>query len=354
MISGPSRVLTWPGIIRWCAAAVVCMVGVAVVAAIVGEPVDLRAAMGDFSWSGPYETADGLIFWQTRVPRVLAGLVAGAGLACSGLAYQAVLRNPLADPYILGVSSGAAIGKAFAVLALPVGVAGQIFLTPALCFAGALVPVLVLLRLAAGRAGLSPVTLLLAGAIMNLVLSAAMMLVQVFANPDNARQITYWWLGGLDVTGYLGILAAVPIIAGAGLVLIRRSHRMNLLSLDPLTASHLGLNVPREMLWILASGTIMAAAAVALCGPIGFAGLLVPHVLRLVVGADNRLLVPLSLVTGGTFLVLCDVVGRRAMAWVAAAGLQVHTTAEIPAGVITALLGGPLFLWLLARRTPRV
>lgn len=354
MISRPAPVLTWPRILTWCVVALAVMVFTAVWAALAGDAVNLQAALSDFSWAGPHATADGLIFWQTRVPRVLAGLVAGAGLACSGLAYQAVLRNPLADPYILGVSSGAAIGKAVAVLAVPATLAGQIFLTPGLCFAGALVPVFVLLRLAAGRGGLSPVSLLLAGAIMNLVLSAAMMLVQVFANPDNARQITYWWLGGLDITGYLGIAATLPVMAvGAGL-LLWRSHRMNLLSLDPLTASHLGLNVPREMLWILATATIMAAAAVALCGPIGFAGLLVPHVLRLIVGPDNRLLVPLSIVTGGTFLVVCDVVGRRALPWLAAAGLQLHSTAEIPAGVITALLGGPLFLWLLARRTPRL
>jgi iron complex transport system permease protein len=266
------------------------------------------------------------------------------------VAFLAVLRNPLADPYILGVSSGAAIGKAVAVLVIPMAVATTAFATPLLCFVGALVPVFVLLRLAASSRGYSPVTLLLAGAIMNLVLSAAMMLVQVFANPDNARQITYWWLGGLDVTGYLGVAVAAPVIAAGIGVLVWRAGAMNLLSIDALTASHLGLDVSREMAWLLGAGTAMAAAAVALCGPIGFAGLLVPHILRLAAGPDHRLLVPLSVISGGGFLVLCDIVGRRALPWLEQLGVSgLHTQAEIPAGVITALLGGPMFLWLLAR-----
>lgn len=341
--------LSWARLLSWCLAALAITTAIALWAPIAGEPLSLARALADFSWTGDYKSADGLIFWQTRLPRVLAGLIAGAGLACSGLAYQAVLRNPLADPYILGVSSGAAIGKAVAVLAIPAGLALLPFATPLLCFIGALLPVLLLVKIAMRSRYFSPVTLLLAGAILNLVLSAAMMLVQVFANPDNARQITYWWLGGLDVTGYTSTFVAAPIIAAGVAVLIWRAGAMNLLSVDPLTASHLGVNVGREMAWLLGAGTVMAAASVALCGPIGFAGLLVPHILRLAAGPDHRLLAPLSAIAGAGFLVLCDIVGRRALPWMDALGWHLQTTSEIPAGVITALVGGPVFLLLLTK-----
>ncbi len=351
MFSSPPHILSWGRLLTWCVGAGFITLLIACFAPLAGEPLDLLVALRDFSAKGNHSTMDGLIFWQTRLPRVMAGLVAGAGLACSGLAYQAVLRNPLADPYILGVSSGAAIGRAAVVLLLPAATIGTALIAPLMCFAGAIIPILLLMSLARSRRGFSPVTLLLAGAIMNLVLSAAMMLVQVFASPDNARQITYWWLGGLEVTGYMGTAVVALIIAAGITILIIRAQGMNLLSIDALTASHLGLNVNREIFWVLGAGTIMAASAVALCGPIGFAGLLVPHILRLLAGPDNRLLVPLAAFSGAGFLVLCDVTGRRALSWLQAAGLSVQSTAEIPAGVITALIGGPLFLWLLARRS---
>ncbi len=342
--------LTWGRMARSCAVAVCVTAVIAVIAPLAGQSINLGTAWGDFSWTGSYRTADGLIFWQTRLPRVLTGLIAGAALACSGLAYQAVLRNPLADPYILGVSSGAAIGKALAVLAVPPAIALLPFTTPVLCFLGALAPVLFLVRLARTGRQFSPVTLLLAGLIINLILSAAMMLVQVFANPDNARQITYWWLGGLDVAGYRAPLVALPLVVAGVVVLAWRARAMNLLSVDTLTASHLGVSVGREVFLLLGAGTLLAATSVALCGPIGFAGLLVPHILRLAVGPDHRLLVPLCAIGGAGFLVLCDLVGWRGMEWLALAGFQIRSTGEIPAGVITALIGGPVFLLLLARK----
>lgn len=341
--------LTRQRLVVWCALAALACLLVAGWAPISGGALDLRTALADFSWSGDYQTADGLIFWQTRLPRVLAGFIAGAALACSGLAFQAVLRNPLADPYILGVSAGAAMGKAVAVIALPAALAATQMVTPALCFLGGLMPVLFLARLARRHRRFSPVTLLLAGAMLNLVLSAAMMLVQVFANPDSARQVTYWWLGGLDVAGYTAPLSALVLVLPGVLLLYTRARAMNLLSVDALTASHLGLNVNREITWLLGLGTVLAAAAVAVCGPIGFAGLLVPHIFRTMAGPDHRLLVPLCALGGAAFLVLCDVLGWHGLEWLSRAGVQVTSTAEVPAGVITALLGGPLFLWLLTR-----
>ena len=179
------------------------------------------------------------------------------------------------------------------------------------------------------------------------------MLVQVFADPDSALRITYWWLGGLDVAGYRAPLTALPLVIIGIAVLVWRSRSMNLLSVDMLTASHLGVNVGREVIWLLGAGTLLAATSVALCGPIGFAGLLVPHILRLAAGPDHRLLAPLCAITGAGFLVLCDLVGWRGMEWLGAAGLDVRSHAEIPAGVITALIGGPVFLVLLVRGNRR-
>lgn len=350
----PRPALTRVRLVAWCGLAAAAVAALAVLAPLAGGPLDLGMALRDFSWSGTHQSPDGLIFWQTRLPRVLAGLIAGAGLACSGLAYQAVLRNPLADPYILGVSSGAAMGKALAVLVLPAGLALLPYATPLLCFTGALIPVFFLIKMARGSRRFSPVTLLLAGAIINLVLSAAMMLIQVFANPDDARQITFWWLGGLDIAGYRDPLVALPLMLLGIAVLVGRARAMNLLSVDSLTASHLGLNVDREILVLLAAGTVMAAAAVALCGPIGFAGLLVPHILRLIAGPDHRLLVPLAAISGAGFLVACDTVGKQALPWMSALGVPVRSMAEIPAGVVTALLGGPVFLYLLVRSQRRL
>ena len=332
---------------RWSIAlAALLTAALAIVTPLVGGGIDLLTALKDFSAAGQHLTPDGLIFWQTRLPRVMTALIAGAALACSGLAYQAVLRNPLADPYILGVSSGAAMGKAIAVLLVPAAWAASALATPVLCFAGAVAPVVMLARLARRQQRFSPVTLLLAGTIVNLVLSAAMMLVQVFANPDSARQITYWWLGGLDVAGYRAPLMALPFVVAGVLVLMLRARAMNLMSVDALTASHLGVDVPREARWMLGAGTLLAAVAVALCGPIGFAGLLVPHILRLAFGPDHRRLVPLCALAGAGFLLLCDLVGWRGMMLWPAQDMNVK---QIPTGVITALLGGPVFLWLLVK-----
>lgn len=334
----------------WWLAAALCTALVALLAPLTGEAVNLKVALMDWSISGQHSTPDGLIFWQTRVPRVLTGLVAGAALACSGLAYQAVLRNPLADPYILGISSGAAVGKALAVLALPAALVALPVVTPLACFIGGLLPVLFLMRLSLMQQFFSPVTLLLAGVIFNLILSAAMMLVQVFAHPDDARRIAFWWLGGLETAGYSAPLVALaPVLAGIA-VLVWRARAMNVLSVDALTANHLGVDVKREVLWLIGAGTLLAATSVALCGPIGFAGLLVPHILRLMAGPDHRLLVPLAALAGAGFLVLCDLLGWRGVQWLAAAGVPVRTAMEVPAGVITALLGGPVFLYLLVKK----
>jgi iron complex transport system permease protein len=298
---------------------------------------------------GPYESPDAMVFWATRVPRVLLGLLVGGSLAVSGLAFQAVLRNPLADPYILGVSSGAALGKVVSVLLPVAGGISVLLWTPLWCFVGALVPLVLLYALALRVRRFSAVTLLLAGVMVNVSLSAVILLIQYFADFTKVRQMQLWWMGALDVVGYDRLGMTLPLAAGAFLVIWVQARSMNLLSLDSCTAAHLGVDVRRTVNTLVWAASLLTAAVVAVSGPIGFVGLIVPHALRLVFGADNRLLVPLGMLYGGVFLVLCDLIGWRSLQLARWLGAPVAFTAEIPVGVVTALVGGPLFLFLLFR-----
>lgn len=337
--------LTARRLVAHCAVALLATLVLAVCAPLLGGGISIKRALAELPWRSSYDSPDALIFWGTRVPRVLAALVTGGALAIAGLATQAVLRNALAEPYILGISAGAGMGKAASLFMLGhcgwwTGGVG----TLGFCFLGAMIPVLLLQGMASRQRRFSPVTLLLVGVMINIVLSAVMMLIQTFANPQTARQVQLWWLGSLDIVGYRSLLLLAPFIAAGAIVLMLRGRTMNLLGFDTATASHLGLHVEREVRVLLWSAALLASAAVALAGPIGFVGLLVPHVLRLVFGVDNRLLAPLCVVYGAAFLLLCDMVGWRG------AGLISSTSAaELPVGVVTALLGGPLFLFLLVR-----
>jgi iron complex transport system permease protein len=332
----------------------VVLLTAAIVAPLAGPGVSVETALQTAPWSAEYASPDALIFWGTRVPRVLTAIFTGAALALSGLAFQSVLRNPLAEPYILGISAGAGLGKAAAVLLVGGGISwlGG-FTSLVLCFVGALLPLLLLQALAVRTRRLSPATLLLAGVMVNVVLSAWIMLIQTFARTENARQLQLWWLGSLDVVGYRQLLVLLPVLVVASALVISRGRAMNLLSFEPVTASNLGLDVERELRLLLWSGTLLAALAVALAGPIGFVGLLVPHVLQRAFGADNRLLAPLCLSYGALFLLLCDLLGWRAADLLQLLGLNLATRPELPVGVVTALIGGPLFLFLLARATTR-
>ncbi|MGI8907404.1 MAG: FecCD family ABC transporter permease [Candidatus Sumerlaeaceae bacterium] len=318
----------------------------AICAPLAGGGISLRKAMATAPWQ-ELDSPDALIFWATRVPRVLAALLTGGALALAGLAYQCVLRNPLAEPYILGVSAGAGMGKALVVLfwGSMVSILG-VFSSIVFCFLGALVPLLFLQGLALRQRRFAPVTLLLAGVMLNVVLSAAMMLVLVFAPPDSARQVQLWWLGSLDLVGFRQFYMTCPVVLFAAGVIVLRGRAMNVLGFDSATAAQLGLDVEREVRVLLWSATLLASAVVALAGPIGFIGLVVPHLLRRVFGVDNRLLAPLCLFYGAAFLMLCDLIG-----WRGASVLGLSSTMEVPVGVVTALLGGPLFLLLLVRGT---
>ncbi|MGO8691460.1 MAG: FecCD family ABC transporter permease [Thermoguttaceae bacterium] len=276
--------------------------------------------------------------FRLRLARTALGAVAGAGLSVAGVVFQAILRNPLAEPYVLGVSSGAGLGAALAIV-LGLGAAGA-WTLPAAAFAGALATILLVYALARTSTGTAPVqTLLLSGVVVSAVLGSILMFVVSVAPAEKLHGIVWWLLGNLQVFDW-GLLRVVSAVVAAGLaVSVLLARDLNLMALGEEPAAHLGLDVPRtrKLFFLLAS--LMTGATVAACGLIGFVGLIVPHTVRLVAGPDHRRLVPASALAGAAFLVLADAVARTIIA-----------PREVPIGVVTAILGGPFFLGLLRRR----
>ncbi len=294
------------------------------------------------AFEGGRGNADAEIFFLARLPRVLAGAVAGAGLAAAGVAFQALLRNPLAEPFTLGVSQGATLG---AVLAIRLGLAATLggSAVPAMAFVGALAAVFTVWHLARVGGTLPSATLLLAGITLGVICSSATMVLQYTASFGEAYRIVRWMMGGLDWIQY-GDLTAAAIAVGVGLlVLFAHARDLNALAAGPDAAASVGVNVDRTMLLGHGAASLMVGAVIAVAGPIGFVGLLVPHALRAIVGPDHRALLPAAVLCGAAFVVICDTVARLALAPVA----------QFPVGVVTALIGGPFFLSLLVREKGR-
>lgn len=289
------------------------------------------------------------IVMDLRLPRALTAALVGAGLGCAGAVFQALLRNPLADPYIIGTAAGASLG-AIAGLILPrlvptlaIG-AGSAWLglgiVQALAFVGGLGAVSLVLALARTGSRIAPVTLLLTGYAVSAMLAAGVALMMFFSG-DALSAIFAWLMGSLAGASWAKLAFAAPIVAISFALLLVRWRRLNVLLLGEEPATHLGLSVEREKLALTALATVVTSAVVAVAGTIGFVGLVVPHLLRLTAGPDHRLLLPASLLYGGSLLVVADLLARLA--------------GGIPVGVITALLGAPFFLWLLGRsRLPAV
>ncbi len=293
--------------------------------------------------AGILRGGDTALALSVRGPRVLAGALVGAALASSGVAFQALLRNPLADPFILGVSGGAAVG---AVGAMTIGAGGgaAFAATPLFAFAGALGATLLVWGLARRRTGTETERLLLTGVVVNAFLSALILLFSYLAPPGARLRILQWMTGNLDAAGSgaaeLALLGA--ILAAAFAIFFALARDLDLLSLGDRAAAHLGVNVPRARALLFFAGSLATGAAVAAGGLVGFVGIVVPHALRLLVGPDHRVLVPAAFLAGGGFLALADGVARTAL-----------LPDELPVGVLTALSGGPFFLFLLLRR-PRL
>ena len=280
------------------------------------------------------DNVDAQIFFIARLPRALAAALVGGTLAAAGVVFQGLLRNPLATPYTLGVSSGAALGAMLAITfgaQLPVGSIEVASLT------GALAAVLVVYLLATARQqGLSTTVLLLAGVTLNAFFSALILFVQYVSDFAQIFRALRWLMGDLDVVGYRPILSALPLVLIAFVAFVRLARPLNLISLGADAAATRGVDVERAQRIAFFGGSLATGAAVSVGGPIGFVGIIVPHLVRLFVGADHRLVLPASTFFGAAFLVVCDVLARTVIAPV-----------ELPVGVVTAVIGGPFFLWLL-------
>jgi iron complex transport system permease protein len=295
-----------------------------------------------FDRSLPFEdNVDAQIFFVARLPRVLAGALVGSTLAAAGVVFQALLRNPLATPFTLGVSAGAALGAMLAI-AFPAGLAvWGLSSVPVASFAGSLGAAAIVYALARGRhRGLSTNVLLLAGVTLNSFFSALILFVQYLADFSQTFRTVRWLMGDLDVAGYAPIVAAVPFAAVAFAVFAWLPRALNLLTLGPDAAAGRGVDLGRTQRAAFFSASLATGAAVSLGGPIGFIGIVVPHLVRLLVGSDHRLVLPASALFGAAFLVTCDLAARTIMA-----------PMELPVGILTAMIGGPFFLWLLVRRS---
>ena len=295
-----------------------------------------------FDRSVPFaDNPDAQIFFVARLPRVLAGALVGSSLAAAGAVFQGLLRNPLATPYTLGVSTGAALG---AMLAITFGwtLAGiGLPAVPVASFAGATFAVTIVYWLArARRAGLSTDVLLLAGVTMNAFFSAMVLFVQYYGDFSQVHRTLRWLMGDLDVSSYEPIATAAPMLAIAFAIFAWLARPLNLLSLGAESAESRGIDVVRAQRAAFLSASLATGTAVSIAGPIGFVGIIIPHLVRLIVGADHRVVLPASALLGAAFLVACDVAARTVMSPI-----------ELPVGVITALLGGPFFLWLLVRKS---
>ena len=303
----------------------------------------LGQAVGATSDIEPASESTRIILLQVRLPRILLAFLVGGSLAAVGTALQALLRNPLADPFVIGISSGAALGAAAALL-LGVGVSfWSLSALPLCAFLGALVSLFLVYRIAMTHVGFSIYTLLLAGVVLNAIFSALIMFLTTLADPNRAFGMLAWLMGNLTGPDFstLGILACY-LIAGV-VVLAFQAHPLNLLTLGEGTARSLGVEVERVKKLVFLAAALLTGAVVAFSGLIGFVGLIVPHAIRLALSADHRLLLPAAGLVGGMFLMIADTVARTVL-----------SPSEIPVGVITAMVGGPVFLYLLMNRRGRI
>ncbi len=327
----------------WLAIAGVVSLAIVLVGGIVLGSVDLappttvailaRRLLGidlGITWAATAET----IVMDLRLPRVLTAMVVGTGLAVAGATFQGLLRNPLADPYVLGTASGAALGAAIAVI-IPVRVLWLEFgLLHGLAFIGALLSVTVVYRLSRTSA-LSPLTsLLLTGYAVGSLLAAGLAMA-MYLSGTGLRQIFSYLLGGFDGSSWIRLAIAAPLIIGGSIAILLRARALNGFLLGEEAAAHLGVDVKRERVILLALASLVTAAGVAVAGLIGFVGLVVPHLVRLLVGPNARLVLPISALFGAALLAAADVVARM--------------LGGVPVGVVTAVIGAPFFLALLRR-----
>src|SRR5687768_12119313 len=285
--------------------------------------------------SGALTPTERSILFDIRLPRILLAATVGASLAAAGASYQALLRNALAEPYLLGISNGAAVGTMIALVFIGAGE----WVRPLMAFAGAIAATVVVYRLAGGRAGASPERLILAGVIVTTFQSSAIVFITTLMDATRIRSFTFWLLGDLSQASSSSI--GISVIATlAGVILLTFNARpLNLLMLGERDAFDLGVEVSRIRLQVFMAASLLVGVSVALSGSVGYVGLVVPHLVRMATSGDNRLTIPASALAGASFVVLADTVARTIIA-----------PRELPVGAITALIGAPLFIYLLKRR----
>ncbi len=332
-----------PGRLTWVLAlgALILMGAILLSAFYGGVPLHLGDALAG-------RGSDGTILFKLRLPRIVLAALVGAALCASGATLQSLLQNPLADPFVLGVSGGAAVGGTAALLLgewlggswLARALGGGVSLATVFGFAGALGAVALVRVLAAQGGRISAAAALLAGAVLNAMAGALVLLAELAISPERAQQILLWLSGSFGYPAWPSLLwGGAAILLGCA-VLCGLAGRLRLMALGTEEAAQLGVDVAWTARWALAAASLAVASAVALSGLIGFVGLLVPHLLRLWLGPDQRLLLPASVIFGAAFLVATDGVARLAF---------LPAGVEPPVGAVTALLGGPLFLVLLRR-----
>ncbi|WP_455680369.1 FecCD family ABC transporter permease [Streptomyces lavendulae] len=301
-----------------------------------------RDLVGHLSGAGRPPQVSGIddaIIWGSRVPRTLLAMIAGAGLAVAGAVLQTVVRNPLADPYVLGVTSGASLAAVAVLTLAPAGLLGPMHLgVSAAAFTGACATLALVIALGRRHGGLAPARLVLAGVALSYLLQGATSYLQLRARPDQLSGVLFWLLGSVAGARWqdLGLPAVLVVSCTAWLLLHGRS--LNALAMGEETAVLLGVRVDALRLQLLAVSAVLTAAVIAVAGGISFVGLVVPHSVRLLIGADHRALLPATALTGALFLVLADVAART-----------VAAPMELPLGILTAVAGTPFFLWLLRR-----
>lgn len=342
-MSHPVSHLTLIKIFRVCLILLAFLAGASALSLVAGPasigivPVfkGLLAAIHFPDVSDPLTGAERTILFSIRIPRIiLAGLV-GAALSCAGAVFQGLLRNPLADPYVLGVSGGAAVG---AVIAIVTGLGSLPFGIPGPAFAGGLISMLLVWGLSGPSGSLRTDRTLLAGIIVNAFFSALIMFLVSVASGEQIHSVIFWLMGDLAMASENDILlTALFLIAGFS-VMVLHARDLNILLAGEETALQLGIPVKRTRMLLLVSASLVTGAAVSVSGIIGFVGLMVPHIVRMLFGSDHRLLLPASLLFGGAFLMAADTIARMVLA-----------PAELPVGVVTALCGAPYFAYLLKR-----
>jgi iron complex transport system permease protein len=277
------------------------------------------------------------ILLEIRLPHAVLLLLTGAALAGSGAGYQGLFRNPLADPYLIGVASGAGLGAVVAMSIHWPQDLTSLYVIPAAAFVGALVTVMLVYGLARVGRSLPTTTLILAGVAISSFATSLTSFLMLRSN-EQLRRATGWLLGGSIMSGWQPVLALLPYGLLGLLALITSGHALNVLQFGEEQASQLGLAAERVKFWLILAASLTTASAVAFSGIIGFVGLIVPHLVRLLWGADYRRLIPLSIISGGTMLLLADLVSRVVLA-----------PQVLPVGIVTALAGAPFFLWILRR-----